>query len=92
MKDKLEATEKQVQAFINEMGTMIDSAEKDPELGLLHINEVSLVEVHALDGQRNNVMRSGTGGGSMIRGGHSNTNYMGWGGSGESTGGSARHY
>ena len=37
-------------------------------------------------------MRSGTGGGSMIRGAHNNTSYTGWGGSGESTGGSARHY
>lgn len=85
-------TEKQVQAFINEMGTMIDSAEKDPELGLLHLNEINPMEMQSVEGRGNNNMRSGTGGGSMIRGGHNNPSYTGWGGSGESTGGSARHF
>lgn len=71
---------------------MIDSAEKDPELGLLHINDINIADVQNGDVQRNNIMRSGTGGGSMVRGAHNNQSYMGWGGSGESTGGSARHY
>ena len=76
------------------MGNMIDTAEKDPELGLLHINEINPNESQQSVERRgtNNIMRSGTGGGSMIRGGHNNPSYMGWGGSGESTGGSARHY
>ena len=74
------------------MGSMIDSAEKDPQLGLLHINEINGMDVQNGEGQRNNIMRSGTGGGSMIRGAHNNTSYTGWGSSGESTGGSARHY
>lgn len=80
-----------MQSFINEMGIMIDGAEKDPELGLLHLNEINPMEVQSLDARGNN-MRSGTGGGSMIRGSHNNPSYVGWGGSGESTGGSARHY
>lgn len=70
---------------------MIDSAEKDPELGLLHLNEMNQMEMHQSADAAHG--RSGTGGGSMIRvGGHNNQNYTGWGGSGESTGGSARHY
>ena len=75
------------------MGSMIDSAEKDPELGLLHLNEINPMEAQSMEVRgNNNNMRSGTGGGSMIRGGHNNQSYTGWGGSGESTGGSARHF
>ena len=85
MRDKLEETEKQVQAFISEMGSMIDTAEKDPSLGLLHMNDMAghQADMRTVDG----ASRSG-----MPRGGQNNPNYVGWGGSGESTGGSARHY
>ncbi len=77
------------------MGSMIDSAEKDPSLGLLHMNDhgnhqAEMRSVDAVGGANN--ARSGTGGGSMVRGTHNNASYIGWGGSGESTGGSARHY
>ena len=97
LKEKLESTEQHVQAFIAEMGTMIEEAEKDPELGMLNVTEMvpsSQMQSHpnATDLQRNNA-RSGTGGGStMMRSAQNNSNYTGWGGSGESTGGSARHF
>lgn len=82
-----------MQAFINEMGSMIDSAEKDPELGLLHLNEINPIEIQGQEGRGNGDRRSGTGGGSLVRAApHNNPSYTGWGGSGESTGGSARHF
>ena len=76
------------------MGSMIDSDEKDPELGLLHLNELNNpADVQNPHGRGNVDGRSGTGGGSMIRAApHNNPSYTGWGGSGESTGGSARHF
>ena len=61
MKEKLEDTEKCVQEFINEMGTMIDVAEKDPELGLYHMSDANLEFQN--DGTN---ARSGTGGGSVL--------------------------
>lgn len=44
------------------MGTMIDCAEKDPELGILHLSNANSIDIQN-DGTN---VRSGTGGGSVL--------------------------